>query len=178
MSTPREHDELTIAEWEHLARLGGVDPHWLRLKWLVAGLLMGGRDASLPGAVPPAVTSAAAALLAELSSWWKQRPQLKLVESDRPDDLAVSPYQDAWHWIERNIASEDAVGLAKLLLSLSESYRAPFSFRECALDLDESCTELALRAVIHFGNFDDEDELTEICEKIARAFPRLVTLNG
>lgn len=177
MSTMWGFEELSEAEWEHLARLGGVDPIWLRLRWLLSDLLTSPRDKSLPGAVPGAVKSATAALLAELHAWWcpPARPHLELLPGGRSDeDPPASPYTEAWRLIENNITTYSALSLAKLLLSLSDRYRAPYSFRECAHDLDELSTELALRVVIHFANFDDEDELSEIGAKVAQTFPHLM----
>lgn len=89
----------------------------------------------------------------------------------------MSPYEEAWHWVAANSGTESARGLAKLLLSLWLPSTFAFPVAVCVDNLDESTTELALRAIIHYSNFEDKDELRQIGEWLQRRYPEL-SLSG
>jgi hypothetical protein len=87
-------------------------------------------------------------------------------------DTAISPYAEAWHWVERHPGTGSANSLAKLLLSLWNQENA-FSFRECVHNLDAQRIRLALRVVIHFAECGEDSELIKIGYKVYEAYPRL-----
>jgi len=83
-----------------------------------------------------------------------------------------SPYLEAWRWIERNLGTVDASGLAKLLLSLWNHSNA-FSFRECIDNLSDERKHLALRIAAHFAQHGEDRELVELGYQVADVYPRL-----
>ena len=87
----------------------------------------------------------------------------------------VSPYVEAWHWIDQHRGTDSAHSLAKLLLSLWNSSNA-FSLRECIDNLDELRRPLALRVVTYFATHGETRELIELGYKVCEACPRLCAL--
>lgn len=87
----------------------------------------------------------------------------------------ISPYVEAWEWIERHTGTPVGRGFVKLLLSLFNRTNA-FSFSECIDDLDEEGTELALRVVMHFATFGVDRELAEIGMRATVTYPQLAQL--
>jgi hypothetical protein len=95
---------------------------------------------------------------------------------DRPGD-EISPYVEAWRWVERHPGTGSANSLAKLLLSLWNQENA-FSLRECVHNLDAQRMQLALRVVVHFADHGEDSELIEIGYKVYEAYPRLWELGA
>lgn len=87
----------------------------------------------------------------------------------------ISPYAEAWEWIERHTGTPSGRGFVKLLLSLFDRTNA-FSFAECIDDMDEEGTELALRVVMHFATFGVDRELAEIGMQAVVTYPQLAQL--
>jgi hypothetical protein len=87
----------------------------------------------------------------------------------------MSPYMEAWHWIDQHPGTDSAQSLAKLLLSIWNSSNA-FSLRECIDNLDEQRRQLALNVVTHFAAHGESRELTELGYKVCEACPRLYEL--
>ena len=87
----------------------------------------------------------------------------------------ISPYMQAWQWIEQHPGTGSAHSLAKLLLSLWNHCNA-FSMRECIDNLDEERRQLALRIVTHFAEHGETRELIELGYKVSEACPRLYEL--
>jgi hypothetical protein len=85
---------------------------------------------------------------------------------------AVSPYVEAWRWIERHPGTGSARSFAKLLLSLWNQ-EAAFAFRECVDNLDAERLQLALRVAIHFANYGEDEELRTIGYQVCELYPRL-----
>lgn len=91
------------------------------------------------------------------------------------DAKLVSPYREAWQWIERHPGTGSANSLAKLMLSLWNASNA-FSLRECIDNLDAERLQLAQRVVTHFVKHGENRELIELGYKVAEACPRLYEL--
>jgi len=94
------------------------------------------------------------------------------LHSQRGGSTAMSPYAEAWSWVEKHPGTDSGKGFAKLLLSLWNQ-KAAFSFRECVDNLDAQRMELALRVAIHFANYGEDRELIDIGRKVYEAYPRL-----
>jgi hypothetical protein len=94
-----------------------------------------------------------------------------------PEKMSVSPYLEAWRWIEMHAGTDSARDLAKLLLSLAQG--ADFSVRECVDKLDSPRTELALRVIGQYargGTEEEKERLLVLGHRIGEAFPRLLEL--
>lgn len=87
----------------------------------------------------------------------------------------ISPYMEAWEWIDRNPGTGSGQSLAKLLLSLWNASNA-FSLRECIENLDEPRRKLALCVISHFAEHGETRELVELGYKVCDAWPRLYDL--
>jgi hypothetical protein len=84
----------------------------------------------------------------------------------------MTPYQEAMRLIRRNPESDDALGLAKLVLSLwNADY--PFAFRECITGLDDLPTAIAVRVVGQFARLGEDLELQEIGTELCEMYPRM-----
>ena len=94
-----------------------------------------------------------------------------------PEKMSVSPYLEAWRWIEMHAGTDSARDLAKLLLSLAQG--ADFSVRECVDKLDSPRTELALRVISQYargGTEEEKERLLALGHRVGEAFPRLLEL--
>src|SRR5271166_5594439 len=85
---------------------------------------------------------------------------------------AVTPYQEALSWIEKNWGSGGANSLAKLLLSLWNS-ECSYSYRECIDNLDDTMTHLAVRVIKHFSDHGEDEELVRVGYRVHELYPRL-----
>ena len=88
---------------------------------------------------------------------------------------SISPYMEAWEWIDEHRGTGSADCIAKLMLSLWNSSNA-FSLRECIDTLDEQRQQLVLRVVTHFASHGETRELVELGYKVCEACPRLYEL--
>lgn len=85
----------------------------------------------------------------------------------------MSPYDEALDWVRLHSASPEALGLAKLILSLHHTAYA-FSFRECTAGMDDALTALALRVVGQFVRVGREDDaMLEVAASLAEWYPEL-----
>jgi hypothetical protein len=87
-------------------------------------------------------------------------------------EKAMSPYQEAWNWMERHPGTGSATSMAKLVLSFWNS-ECSFSFRECISSFDGNLTQVAVRMAGHFARHGEDHELVEIGRKVCERYPRL-----
>lgn len=84
----------------------------------------------------------------------------------------MTPYDEAFSFIERNSGTGGARGLSKLILSLWND-NCCFSLRECIDSLDGKNTDIAVRMVAHFAVHGEDSQLVEIGHKVCELYPRL-----
>jgi len=84
----------------------------------------------------------------------------------------MTPYQEAMLLIRRHPESDDALGLAKLVLSLWNAEYS-FAFRECITGLDDLPTAIAVRVVGQFARLGEDLELQEIGAELCEMYPRM-----
>lgn len=85
----------------------------------------------------------------------------------------MTPYEEAWRWIEGHPGAGSSVGLAKLILSVWDE-RCCFSFRECVADLDDYRTAIAVRVLHHYARMGIEDaDLVAAGRAVVRMYPDL-----
>ncbi|HPA82512.1 MAG TPA: hypothetical protein PLS95_16955 [Thermoanaerobaculales bacterium] len=88
----------------------------------------------------------------------------------------MTPYQEAYDWIRRHPNAPEALGLAKLILSLHHAAYA-FSFRECTDGMEDGLMALALRVIGQFVRVGREDDaMLEIASALAERYPMLTQL--
>lgn len=87
----------------------------------------------------------------------------------------MNPYREALAWITQAHGTASALGLAKLILSLSDS-QCPFSLADCLASLTGPQVRLAMRVANHYAEGGDDKELQAVGDEICRLYPRLVVL--
>lgn len=87
----------------------------------------------------------------------------------------MSPYREALAWFSQAPTSTSALGLAKLILSLSKAQH-PFSVADCLASITGPQRRLAMRVIVHYEAAGANDELQAVAEELCRQIPRLAAL--
>lgn len=77
--------------------------------------------------------------------------------AERIEQVPMTPYDEALDWVRHHPEAPEALGLAKLILSLHHPAYA-FSFRECTDGMRDARMALSLRVVGQFVRIGREDE--------------------